>query len=191
MHTIEPYHHWRDIYIAEEDEHSPFYGRTYSEFTFSNRIYNYLIHPQWDDFGCPTLYAKIIYADYESQFTVIELIGEWNDCLHNDIMTIRDALISPLLEAGICKFFVSAEHVLNFHSGDDDYYIELYEDIQDQQGWFVLGNPLDHVLQEMTNIGLHNYITINPAFMNFNWRKFKPQQLKDLLDSTLFAKYLT
>ena len=59
MHEIEPFYNWRHIYIAEEDPKSPFYKRTYSEFEYSQTVYNYYIHPQWDDFGSKTLYIKI------------------------------------------------------------------------------------------------------------------------------------
>ena len=79
MHLVEPYYHWRNIYIASEDDASPFYNRDYSEFEFDNHIYNYYIHPQWDHIGSPTLYIKILYADYDIGFCVIEMIGEWND----------------------------------------------------------------------------------------------------------------
>lgn len=48
MHDIEPWWGWRDEYVAEKDSRSPFYGRTYDEFTFTNKVYNYFIHPQWD-----------------------------------------------------------------------------------------------------------------------------------------------
>jgi len=88
MHEIEPFYNWRHLYAAEEDKRSPFYGRTYSEFEYTQAIYNYLIHPQWDEFGSRTLYMKILYTDYDQQFTIIELIGEWNDAIENDIMTL-------------------------------------------------------------------------------------------------------
>ena len=61
MHNIEPFFNWRHLYSAEEDPKSPFYGRTYSEFEFTQVIYNYYIHPQWDDFGSRTLYLKILF----------------------------------------------------------------------------------------------------------------------------------
>ena len=83
MHFIEPYFRWRGEYIASEDARSPFYGRVYSEFEFQHRVYNYLIHPQWDDFGSTTLYMKILYVDYEAGTCVIEFIGEWNDAIEN------------------------------------------------------------------------------------------------------------
>ena len=89
MHDIEPYFNWRNYYTAEEDKDSPFYGKVYDEFKYSNKIYNYFIHPQWDYIGSPTLYIKLLYADYEDGYAIIELIGEWNDCLNNDVMFLK------------------------------------------------------------------------------------------------------
>src|SRR5690554_1415525 len=86
MHELEPYFNWRDHYVSSEDERSPFYNKEYSEFEYSEVVYNYLLHPQWDNFGSPTLFIKILFTDYEEGFTVIELIGEWNDAINNDIM---------------------------------------------------------------------------------------------------------
>ncbi len=58
MQDIEPYDNWHYLYTSEEDERSPFYGREYSEFVFTQTVYNYYIHPQWDEFGSSTLYLK-------------------------------------------------------------------------------------------------------------------------------------
>ena len=33
---------------------------------------------------------KILFADYEQNFAIIELIGEWNDAIENDIMTLEE-----------------------------------------------------------------------------------------------------
>ena len=81
MHLLEPHFNWRYMYNAEEDKRSPFYGVVHSEFEFSATVYNYYIHPQWEDFGSNTLYLKIIYVDYELNFAIIEMIGEWNDAI--------------------------------------------------------------------------------------------------------------
>ncbi|MFN9800030.1 MAG: hypothetical protein ACK54P_08445, partial [Bacteroidota bacterium] len=89
MHDLEPYYNWRELYISSEDPRSPFFEREYSEFEFSDKIYNYFIHPQWDSFGSQTLFMKILYAEYEEGFCVLELIGEWNDLLYNDIMILK------------------------------------------------------------------------------------------------------
>jgi len=58
-----------------------FFGRAYSEFEYSHTIYNYYIHPQWDDFGSRTLYLKVLIADYDERYAVIELMGELNDAI--------------------------------------------------------------------------------------------------------------
>ena len=101
MHDIEPFYNWRHIYSSEEDERSPFYGRVYSEFEFTQTIYNYYIHPQWDDFGSRTMYCKVLMADYEEQYIVLELIGEWNDAIENDIMTLKRDVIDLFLREGV------------------------------------------------------------------------------------------
>ena len=116
MHEIEPYFQWRHLYIADEDPKSIFFGQTYSEFEFSQTVYNYYIHPQWDTFGSKNLYLKILFVAYESNFAIIELIGEWNDAIENDIMTLKRALLEKLMDEGIYKFIIIAENVFNFLS---------------------------------------------------------------------------
>ena len=68
MHNLEPHYNWRHFYAAENDSVSPFYGREYSEFTYSDRVYNHLIHPQWDYIESPTLFLKILYCNYDQAF---------------------------------------------------------------------------------------------------------------------------
>ena len=140
MHTLEPFYNWRHLYIASEDERSPFYERNYSEFEFTNQIYNYLIHPQWDHFGSDTLYCKILFINYEEHFCIIEMLGEWNDCLYNDIMFFKRNVIEPLETEGINKFILIGENVLVFHSSDDAYYEEWFDDVED--GWIAFINFL-------------------------------------------------
>ncbi|MFK7796797.1 MAG: hypothetical protein AB8E82_05030 [Aureispira sp.] len=174
MHTLEPYHKWRLEYIASEDPKSPFYKRTYSEFEFSTKIYNYYIHPQWDDFGSETLYAKILYANYADNYAIIELIGEWNDCLHNDVMLLKQGLIDRLQEHDIFKFVLIVENVLNFHASDDCYYEEWYDDIADEEGWVCMIGIRDHIAEEMEEYGIHHYLNFGPRF-NVSWRPLKPE----------------
>lgn len=92
MHSIEPYFNWRHLYKAEDDERSIFSGKEYSEFEFTNHIYNFVLHPQWDDFGSETLFLKILFVDYEEGYCVVEFIGEWNDAVTNDIMLLKEIL---------------------------------------------------------------------------------------------------
>ena len=190
MHELEPYYSWRDLYIASEDEHSPFYQREYSEFEFSNAIYNYFIHPQWDKFDSNTMYLKVLFADYENQYCVIEFIGEWNDCINNDIMYLKRNVIDKMIREGIYKFVFIGENILNFHSSDDCYYEELFDEIIDEGGWVAAVNFRDHVLEEMKAANINRYVNWNPALSNLLWRKLKPLQLYDVVDE-LIMKALT
>jgi hypothetical protein len=174
MHDIEPYFNWRHLYTAEEDIHSPFYGRTYSEFEFSQTVYNYYIHPQWDEFGSRTLYLKILYIDYDLQFAIIELIGEWNDAIENDIMLLKRDVIDILQSNHISKFILIAENVLNFHSGDKDYYQEWYDEVSEQEGWIVSLNMPEATQYDFKKLKLNYFIEL----INIpEWRIFQPEHL--------------
>ena len=175
MHLLEPFYSWRKYYIASEDERSPFYGRVYSEFEFTHAIYNYLIHPQWDDFGSETLYLKILYTDYTKGFSIIEFIGEWNDTLYNDIMFLKREVIDPLVDNGIDKFILIGENILNFHASDDSYYEEWFDDIED--GWIIGMNFQLHVKNEFINNNIDYYIAFSDEYDHFNWRSLSPQIL--------------
>lgn len=174
MHDIEPHFHWRDRYTAETDDRSPFFGREYDEFQFSQKVYNYFIHPQWDDFGSPTLYAKLLFVDYEEAYAIVELIGEWNDAVTNDIMLLKQGLAEPLMEYHIDKFILIAENVLNFHGDEDDYYQEWREEVADYGGWIALINTLPQVEQEMQHTYLDRYILFGDHFNDLNWRPLPP-----------------
>ncbi|RYF66932.1 MAG: hypothetical protein EOO39_22165, partial [Cytophagaceae bacterium] len=100
MQDIEPFYGWEKYYNASEDERSPFHEREYNMQQYENNIYGYYIHPLWDEIGSETLYCKILFANYERQFVVIELFGEWNDTLHNDIMYLKRQVIDPLVQEG-------------------------------------------------------------------------------------------
>jgi len=177
MHDIEPHYKWKDEYDSVKDKESPFYGRVYSEFTFTQKVYNYFIHPQWDAFGSATLYMKILFIDYEEGFAIMEFIGEWNDCLKNDIMFLKREVVDHLAQYDITKYILICEHVLNFHSSDDCYYEEWYDDIKDERGWICLLNTLKHVEEEMSEAKLQYYVNFGEIYNDVNWRAQKPQVL--------------
>lgn len=186
MHTLEPYYNWRHLYIASEDSRSPFYEREYSEFEFSNTMYNYLIHPQWDDIGSPTLFIKILFADYNEGFAIIELLGEWNDCINNDIMILKRDIIEPIMAQGINKFILIGENVLNFHSSDDCYYEEWFDEVED--GWIAFLNFRDHVLEEFQDQNIDHYILMNGKLNEVGWRTLSPGTLFEKVDSLVMKR---
>lgn len=183
MHEIEPYYRWRDDYIAAEDELSPFYGTEYSEFEFDKQIYNFLLHPQWDSFGSLTLYLKVLYCDYERGFTIIELIGEWNDAIYNDIMLLKRELIDLMVDSGIDKFILIGENVLNFHASDDCYYDEWFQDIED--GWIAGVNFRPHVVEEFRAANIDYFINFGGALDELHWRNNRPVQVFKAVEEQL------
>ena len=174
MHELEPYYNWRHIYTSEEDEQSPFYGREYSEFEYSQTIYNYYIHPQWDDFGSKTLYLKVLIADYAEGYAVIELIGEWNDAIENDIMTLKRDVIDHFMEQGIHKYILIAENVLNFHGNDREYYEEWQDDLTEENGWVIVLNMPEQTQYDFRKLKLDRYLQIIDLP---DWRVYKPIHL--------------
>ena len=185
MHEIEPYYNWRHLYIAEEDSKSPFFGREYSEFHYSQTIYNFYIHPQWDDIGSPTLYIKVLFTDYEMGYTIIELIGEWNDAIENDIMTFKRDIIDIMIKQGINKYILVAENVLNFHSSDDCYYEEWMEDIEEDGGWVsIIGLP-EQSRYDFTRASIDRYVQLIDLP---DWRPFTPGNLFTKVDNLLLRR---
>ena len=181
MHYVEPYYNWRGYYIASEDPSSPFYGREYSEFEFNNAVYNFYIHPQWDSIGSPTLFIKILFTDYDSGFVIIELLGEWNDAIENDIMILKRDIIEPIMEQGITKFILIGENVLNFHYSDDCYYEEWFDEVED--GWIAMVNFHEHVISEFERANIDHYFLMGGELEEIEWRTYLPQQFFDKVSS--------
>jgi len=185
VHEIEPYYNWRHLYIAEEDPQSPFFGREYSEFHYSQTIYNFYIHPQWDDIGSPTLYIKVLFTDYEMGYAIIEMIGEWNDAIENDIMTFKRDIIDIMIKQGINKYILVAENVLNFHSSDDCYYEEWMEDIEEEGGWVAIIGLPEQSRYDFTRASIDRYVQLIDLP---DWRPFTPGNLFTKVDNILLRR---
>lgn len=185
MQDIEPFYNWRHLYESEKDKLSPFYRRSYDEFEYTQTIYNYFIHPQWDDFGSRTLYMKILYTDYEMNFVIIELLGEWNDAIENDIMTLRRDITDILFKTRITKFIFIAENVLNFHSSDDSYYEEWKEQLEDDHGWVVVINMPEQSKYDFIRARLTNYVELLELPQ---WRTLKPEVIYQLIDNEMIKR---
>jgi len=177
MHTLEPFYNWRHRYTAEEDERSLFFGSEHSEFEFTHAVYDHALHPQWDAFGSETLYLKVLFADYEEGYVVIELIGEWNDLLGNDIMFLKRDVIEPMMSHGISKFILIGENVLNFHPDDEEYYAEWFDEAADAEGWIALLNFRPHVLEDMQRANIDQYFLLGGTLDQVDWRTFEPEDL--------------
>ncbi len=124
-------------------------------------------------------------ADYNEQYAIIELIGEWNDAIENDIMRLKRDVIDEFIRYGINKFILIAENVLNFHSSDDSYYEEWYEDVSENGGWIVCLNMPDATQHDFKKAQLGNYISL----INFApWRTMKPELLFNQIDNAILRR---
>lgn len=183
MHTIEPFYNWLELYSAAEDPRSPLYGAENSLTHYTHTIYGYYIHPQWDDIDSETLYLKILYTDYDKAYTIIEFIGEWNDAVNNDIMSLKRNIIDPMLHEGIKYFILIGENVFNFHGSEDDYYEEWFEDVE--EGWIAAISFQDFVLKEMRSYNIDSYINYGGTLDEVYWRTYTPKRLFRLVDSMI------
>jgi hypothetical protein len=186
MQDIEPYYSWRHLYIASEDNLSPFYDRSYNEFEYDKQIYNFYIHPQWDDIGSETLFIKILFVSYDVGFAIIELLGEWNDCINNDVMVLKREIIDLLIAEGINKYILIGENVLNFHASDESYYEEWNEDIED--GWVAFLNFRKHVLTEFQRSNIDYYILLGGNINELSWRTYEPNELYEKIDNLVMKR---
>lgn len=186
MHTIEPFYNWEAAYQACRDMRSPFFGREYNTQYYTNDIYGYYIHPLWDWIGSETLYVKILFVDYNRRYAIIELFGEWNDALHNDIMHLKRCVIDNLTGNGINQFLLVGENVLNFHGSDDCYYEEWFEDIE--EGWIAAFNFRDFVMDEWKQYNIDYYINFGGSLEIDNWRTMKPLKLYQFVSSQIIKR---
>ncbi|RAW02990.1 hypothetical protein [Pseudochryseolinea flava] len=182
MHQIEPYYNWLKYYNPAEDDRSPFFGKQYNFDVYSETIYGYYIDPAWDNIGSETLFIKILYTDYQQGFTIIEFIGEWNDAINNDIMTLKRNIIEAMMAEGIFKFILIGENIMNFHGSDDSYYEEWFEEVEDEGGWIAAISFPDFVFAEMSRFRLDHYILSGGTLSIDNWRTFQPTILFDKVD---------
>lgn len=120
------------------------------------------------------MYIKVLYADYDRQYAIIEFIGEWNDAINNDIMLLKREIIELMIDEGINKFILIGENVLNFHCSDDVYYEEWFQDVED--GWITGINFQEHVINEFRNSNIDYYINFGGQLDDLAWRALKPLQ---------------
>ena len=113
----------------------------------------------------------------------MEFIGEWNDCLYNDVMLLKRQIIEPLIFESVNKFILITENVLNFHSSDDCYYEEWIDEIED--GWVCLLNAREHIIEEMSNIGIDQYFGMGGNFQDISWRTNRPSQLFQKIEENI------
>lgn len=183
MHDIEPYYSWLKYYDPAADERSPFYGKEYNHNAYSETIYGYYIDPSWDYMGSETLYIKVLYADYQKEFAVIEFLGEWNDAINNDIMYLKRNVVESMMKENIKKFILIGENILNFHGSDDSYYEEWFDEVED--GWIAAVSFPDFIQDEFKRYRLDCYINMGGTLQIAQWRTMHPDGFFELVNGLI------
>ena len=124
-------------------------------------------------------------ADYASHYVIIEMLGEWNDAIENDIMTFKRDVIDLMLKDGITKFILIAENVLNFHSSDSSYYEEWFEEVTDEGGWIVCLNMPEQTQYDFKRARLQHYVELMPFIQ---WRTLKPDIIFTQIDNVILRR---
>ena len=183
MHTLEPFIGWLAHYDPSADERSPFHGVEHSEFHFDRNVYEYLAHPLWEDFGSEGLLTKVLYANYDEGYAILEMFGVWNDLIQNDFKLFAENCLTYLLDAGVNRFILIMENILNIYVDADDYYEALQDELED--GWIALVRARPHVQEELEQYGISQYFFWSPNLDALFWRKLKPWQLYQAVEDQM------
>lgn len=188
-----PYERWNQYYNSSYDDRSPFAGKEYNYDLYSENIYGYYIDPAWDFMGSETLYIKLIFVDYDLGFAVIEMLGEWNDAINNDIMQFKRNILEHMMDFGISKFVLIGENIMDFHGSDDCYYEEWFEEVDDARpelggGWIAGVNFREHVENEMKRYNIDNYINMSGSLQLDKWRTLPPLKFYELINGLIMRR---
>ncbi len=186
MQDLTPFFGWQKYYVASEDKLSPFYGKRYDFTQYSSAIYDHYIHPSWDYIGSETLYIKFLFVHYQKKVAIIEMFGEWNDAIHNDIMHFKRNILDFMDRKGIQKYILIGENILNFHGSDDSYYEEWFDDVED--GWIAALNFRYHVEEEWKKYRLDFYLNFGGTLHIEPWRTMNPLELYELVQSFIVRR---
>jgi hypothetical protein len=92
-------------------------------------------------------------------------------------MYFKNEILDKLANKGIYKFIIAMDNVYNFHSDEDDYYMEFYEDISEYNGFLCFINTFDHVAKEMERARLQYYINFGAHLNDIDWRIKSPHHV--------------
>ena len=179
--NVEPFYGWLHLYNHEVDVRSPFHEVEHSLFEYNRKIYTFNANPLWDEIESESLLVKILYADYERGYTIIELLGEWNDLFENDFKLLCENCLTYMIDSGINKFILICENVFNVYL-EHDYYYDAFHDELEDDGWLFLLKARPNVKSDFEQYNISQYFLWNPTIDLLPWRKLKPWALFEAIE---------
>ena len=98
-------------------------------------------------------------------------------------MTLKRDIIEDMMHEGICKFILIGENVLNFHSSDDCYYEEWFEEVED--GWIAAVSFPAFIQEEFRRYRLDQFINMGGTLQVEKWRTLNPLAFCTLVDNLI------
>ncbi len=184
LHHIEPFYGWLAWYSHDQDERSPFHEVEHNQFYYDRSINQIPAHPLWDDFGSESLLCKILFADYEKGFAIIELFGEWNDLFDNDFKLFAENCLTYLVDHGIDRFVLICENVFHIYLDQTDYYDAMLDELG-ESGWMCLLRTRQQVKEDLDEYGVSAFFYQSERLDQIPWRRLKPAQLFALIESRM------
>jgi hypothetical protein len=103
-------------------------------------------------------------------------------------MLLKRNIVEHLQAHGIHKFILIGENVLNFHTSDEEYYSEWFEETSDAGGWIALLNFRPHVLEDFQRANIDQYFLLGGQLNAFKWRTYEPETLFEQVDALVLKR---
>jgi hypothetical protein len=98
-------------------------------------------------------------------------------------MFLKREILDLMVDEGLNKFILIGENVLNFHSSDDCYYEEWFQEVED--GWIAAINFREHVIDEFKRNNIDYYLNFGGELDQISWRSLKPNQFFKNIEALL------
>jgi hypothetical protein len=89
-------------------------------------------------------------------------------------MHLKRNILETLMAAGVYKFILMGDNILNFHGSDDCYYEEWFEETDEQDGWIAAVNFREFVMDEWRKYNIDSYINFGGTLQLAQWRTLEP-----------------
>ena len=103
-------------------------------------------------------------------------------------MFLKRDYIEPMMAQGIHKFMLIGENVLNFHTSDEEYYAEWFDEVNDADGWIALLNFRPHVLEDLQRANIDQYFLLGGHLNALAWRTTEPENLYEKVEGMVMRR---
>ena len=78
--------------------------------------------------------------------------------------------------------------MLNFHTSDEEYYSEWFEEVSEQDGWIALLNFRPHVLEDLQHANIDQYFLLGGWLNALKWRTLEPETFYEQVEGLVMKR---